>query len=57
MSIIHVIIVLIIIGFLLWLANQYIPMEPRIKSIMNLVVIIAVVLWLLRVFGVLDAIL
>jgi hypothetical protein len=37
---------------LLWLANTYIPMDPTIKKIINIVVIIAVVLWLLSVFGV-----
>jgi hypothetical protein len=52
MSLIHLVLALIVIGFLLWLANHYIPMEPRIKSIMNFVVIIAVILWLLNAFGV-----
>ena len=54
MSIIGLIVTLIIIGFLLWLANTYIPMQPPIKNIMNIVVIIVVVLWLLNVFGVLG---
>ena len=31
-----------------------IPMETRIKQILNIVVIILVVLWLLNVFGVLS---
>jgi hypothetical protein len=55
MSLIHLIVVLAVVGLLLWLVNRYIPMEARIKSILNLVVIIAVVLWLLSVFGVLPA--
>jgi hypothetical protein len=45
-------VVLIVVGVLLWAANSYIPMEPRIKSILNIVVIIAVILWLLNAFGV-----
>ena len=52
MSLIHLVVILIVVGFLLWLANRYIPMEPRIKSILNIVVIIAVILWLLNAFGV-----
>lgn len=55
MTLIHLIIVLAVVGLLLWLVNQYIPMEARIKSILNVVVIIAVILWLLSVFGVLPA--
>jgi hypothetical protein len=43
--------VLIVVGVLLWLVNRYIPMQSSIKSILNGVVVIVVVLWLLNVFG------
>jgi hypothetical protein len=46
---------LIVVGVLLWLVNTYIPMQPQIKTIINVVVVIAVVLWLLQVFGVLGS--
>ncbi|MBN1606510.1 MAG: hypothetical protein JW940_07740 [Polyangiaceae bacterium] len=52
MSLINAVVVLIVVGVLLWLVNRFIPMEGRIKSILNSVVIIAVVLWLLSLFGV-----
>ena len=52
MPIISVLITLILIGVLLWLVNTYIPMDGKIKNILNVVVIILVVLWLLSVFGV-----
>jgi hypothetical protein len=55
MSLIHLVVIFIVIGFLLWVANRFIPMEPRIKSIMNIVVIVAVILWLLNVFGVISS--
>ena len=51
MPLVHVILVLVVVGVLLWLVNSYIPMAGSIKSILNAVVIIAVVLWLLTVFG------
>ncbi len=51
MPLIHVVAVLIIVGVLLWLVNTYIPMDGKIKSILNAVVVIAVVLYLLRAFG------
>jgi len=53
---IHVIIVLIIVGILLWLVNNYIPMDGKIKSILNAVVVIVVILWLLQAFGLLSGI-
>ena len=51
MPLIQVVIVLIVVGVLLWLINSYIPMAASIKSILNGVVVIAVVVWLLKVFG------
>ena len=54
MPLIQVILVLIVVGVLLWLVNNYIPMAGSIKSILNAVVVIVVVLWLLNVFGLLE---
>ncbi|MFA4904657.1 MAG: Thivi_2564 family membrane protein, partial [Desulfobaccales bacterium] len=54
MPLIHVVLVLIVVGVLLGLVNSYIPMAGSIKSILNAVVVIAVVLWLLSVFGVIG---
>ena len=51
MPLIHVIVVLVVVGVILWLINSYIPMAGSIKSILNAVVVIVVVLWLLSVFG------
>ncbi len=54
MSLISVVLTLIVVGVLLWLINTYIPMAASIKKILNVVVVIAVVLWLLYGFGVLG---
>jgi hypothetical protein len=53
-TIFSVVIVLAVVGALLWLVNRYIPMAPPFKTIINVIVILAVVLWLLSVFGVLG---
>ena len=54
MPLLTVVVTLIVVGVLLWLVNTYIPMDGKIKSILNAVVVIAVVVWLLYAFGVLD---
>jgi len=54
MPLMTVVITLIVVGVLLWLVNTYIPMAGSIKSILNAVVVIAVVIWLLFAFGILD---
>jgi len=50
MSLINLVIILIVIGVLLWLVNNYIPMDGKIKQIIKVVVVIAVVVWLIQVF-------
>ena len=39
MSLITIVITLIIVGVLLWLVNNYIPMDGKIKKILNIVVV------------------
>ncbi len=51
MPLLQVVLVLVVVGVLLWLVDRFIPMASSIKSILNAVVTIAVVLWLLNVFG------
>ena len=55
MPILTVLLVLVVVGVILWLVNNYIPMQRTIKNILNVVVIICVVLWLLNIFGVLNS--
>lgn len=54
MSLISLLITLIVVGVLLWLVNNYIPMDGKIKQILNIVVVICVVVWLLYAFGVIN---
>ena len=51
MSLLHLVVTLIVIGVLLWVVNNFIPMQCNIKSILNVLVVIGVVLWLLNIFG------
>jgi hypothetical protein len=53
MPLVTVVIALCVIGVLLWLVNR-IPMQGTIKSILNAVVVIVVVVWLLKVFGLMS---
>ena len=52
---VNVVITLCVVGLLLWLVNRFIPMQGQIKGILNGVVVIVVVLWLLKVFGLFDS--
>jgi hypothetical protein len=55
MSLLHLVIVLVVVGVVLWVINNYIPMQSTIKKILNAVVVIGVILWLLSAFGLLDS--
>ena len=52
MSPISILIVLVVVGVALWLINTYIPMDGKIKKILNVAVVIMVVVWSLSAFGV-----
>jgi hypothetical protein len=52
MSLVTILLVLIIVGVLLWAVNKYIPMDHKIKNILNIVVVIIVIVWLLKAFGI-----
>ncbi len=56
MTLVNLVLILIVIGILLWLVNSLIPMDKKIKKILNAVVVIVVVIWLLKVFGLWDII-
>ncbi len=51
MPLFTILIVLIVAGVLLWLVNSYIPMDSKIKKIFNVVVVVVLIIWLLKVFG------
>jgi membrane-bound ClpP family serine protease len=55
MPLMNLIIVLVVVGVILFLINNYVPMDGKIKSILNVVVVIGVILWLLQAFGVLSS--
>lgn len=50
MPLFNLVVVLIVVGVLLWLVNNYIPMDGKIKQILNVAVVIVVVIWLLDLF-------
>ena len=56
MDLISLVVTLIVVGVLLWLVNNYIPMDGQIKRLLNAVVVISTVIWLLNAFGVLNSI-
>lgn len=51
---IDVLIVLIVLGVMLYLVENLIPMDASVKTVIRVVVILCICLWLLRVFGILD---
>ncbi len=54
MSLVNLVLILVAVGVVLWLVNTYVPMDGKIKGILNAVVVIGVVIWLLQVFGLMS---
>ena len=55
MPILNIILILVGVGVLLWFVNNYLPMDGKIRSILNLVVVVVVVVWLLQTFGIVGS--
>jgi len=51
---IQLIVVLVIVGLCLYLAETYVPMSPPIKVVLRVVVVLILILWLLKAFGIAD---
>ena len=56
MTLVGIVLVLIIAGLVLWLINTYIPMAGAIKSLLNIVVFVVLLIWILQTFGLIGAI-
>ncbi len=48
---IHILVVLVLVGVALYVVNTFIPMDPKFKGLVNVVVVVAACLWLLQSFG------
>ena len=53
-SLLGLILVLILVGVALWAVNAIVPMDPKIKAILNALVVIVVVVWLFEALGLID---
>jgi hypothetical protein len=51
MPLINIVLALIVIGVALWLINNYIPMAHSIKTLLNVVVVVAAIVWVLQAVG------
>ena len=51
MPLLSLVVALIVVGVALWLINRYIPMASSIKTILNVVVVVAVGVWVLQATG------
>jgi hypothetical protein len=51
MTLVNIVVILVVVGLIMWLINTYIPMAGAIKSLLNIVVFVVMLIWLLQVFG------
>jgi hypothetical protein len=52
--IVNVIITLVVVAVILWLVNAFVPIPRKVKTILNVVIVVLALIWLLRVFGLLP---
>jgi hypothetical protein len=56
MTLVDIVLILVIAGLLMWLINTYIPMAAAIKSLLNIVVFVVLLIWVLQSLGVVGRI-
>jgi len=56
MSLVNIVVVLVVTGLVMWLINTYIPMANAIKSLLNIVVFVVVLVWVLQGVGIIGPI-
>ena len=56
MTLVNIVVILVVVGLVMWLINTYIPMAGAIKSLLNIVVFVVLLIWILQVFGLIGAI-
>ncbi len=56
MTLVHIVTILVVVGLVMWLINTYIPMAGAIKSLLNIIVFVVVLIWVLQTFGLIGSI-
>lgn len=56
MTLIDIVLIFIVVGLAMWLINAYVPMAAGIKSLLNVVVFVVLLVWVLQVFGLIGPI-
>ena len=51
---IELLVVLVVVGLCLYLVETYIPLSPPIQTVIRVVVVLFLILFILRVFGIVD---
>ena len=56
-DLLNLIALIIVFGVCLWLINAFIPMPAAIKSLLNVLVLIVLIIYILQFFGIINNIL
>ena len=56
MTLVNIAVILVVVGLVMWLINTYIPMAGAIKSLLNIVVFVVLLIWILQTFGLIGPI-
>ena len=54
MTLVDIVVILVLAGLLMWLINTYIPMAAAIKSLLNIVVFVVLLIWVLQSLGIIG---
>jgi hypothetical protein len=53
-TLLSLVLTIVVVGVLLWLVESFIPMDPTIKRVLVVAVVVFLVLWIISATGLLD---
>ena len=56
-DLLNLIAIIVLFGIIMWLINAYIPMPGAIKSLLNILVLIVLIIYVLQFFGIVHSLL
>jgi cobalamin biosynthesis protein CobD/CbiB len=51
-GLITLIVVVVVVGLIMWVVNEHLPIPQPYRTILNVIVLLATLLWVLRHFGI-----
>lgn len=54
MTLYSLVVTIVIVGLILWAIDSFVPMDPKVRSLLRAVVVIGLIFWVLQEVGIVS---